>query len=564
MGAAATAQAADGPENRRMLLVVAASAAGTVFEWYDFFVFGSLAATIGAHFYSGASEAQGLIFALLTFAAGFAVRPFGALVFGRIGDRSGRKRAFLVTITIMGLATVAVGLLPDYRAIGIAAPYALVSLRVLQGFAIGGQYGGAIIYVAEHARSRHRGAATGWIQVAAPLGLVLALTVILLCRTSLGEDAFKSWAWRIPFLFSAALLALSIYIRLKLSESPMFRRIQEAGEGSRAPIAESFLRWSNLRVVLIALFGLLMGQGVVWYAAMFYTQFFLEGVIKAPAATTNLLILPAVAVAALLHMLFARISDKIGRKPVMLFGLGLAAAGFIPGFQMLADAVNPALVSAAEHVPVSVIAAPADCSLQFDLIGKAKFLSSCDVAKGALASLGIPYRNVAAPTGSPALVQIGATEFAAGQMPATEFKSPDGRGIALKAFAEAKKKFVATLKDSLARNGYPLAANVRAIDVPRAVALLLVFMVAASALYGPQAATLVELFPTRIRYTALSFPYHVGVGWFGGFLPVTAYAIVVATGNIYAGLWYPTIIAGIGFLVTLFFLPETRGRNIEA
>jgi MFS family permease len=552
-----------------MALVVAASAAGTVFEWYDFFIFGSLPTIIGAHFFAGASEAQGLIFALLTFAAGFAVRPFGALVFGRIGDRSGRKRAFLVTMIIMGLATVAVGLIPDYHAIGIAAPYTLVSLRVLQGFAIGGQYGGAIIYVAEHAEARHRGAATGWIQVAAPLGLVLALTVILLCRTSMGEEAFKAWGWRLPFLFSAALLALSIYIRLKLSESPMFRRIQEAGEASHAPIAESFLRWSNLKIVLIALFGLLMSQGAVWYAAMFYTQFFLEGVIKAPAAAANLLILPAVVAAAFLHMFFGWLSDKIGRKPVMLVGLGLAAAVFIPGFQMLAQAVNPALVSAVARVPVSVVAAPADCSLQFDLIGKTKFLSSCDVAKGALASLGIPYRNETAFPGAAARVRIGYTQ----ELPASRghvqirpitLMSPDGRGVSAQAFAGSRKKFVVTLKDALARAGYPTAATASAIDVPRALALLLVFMVAASALYGPQAAALVELFPTRIRYTALSFPYHVGVGWFGGFLPVTAYAIVVATGDIYAGLWYPVIIAAIGFVITLFFLPETRMRDIEA
>ncbi len=554
MSSTATGREGDEPQSRRMTLVVAASAAGTVFEWYDFFIFGSLAATIGAHFYSGASEAQGLIFALLTFAAGFAVRPFGALVFGRIGDRVGRKRAFLVTITIMGLATVAVGLLPDYHAIGIAAPYALVSLRVLQGFAIGGQYGGAIIYVAEHARARHRGAATGWIQVAAVLGLILALTVILVCRRSLGEDTFKSWAWRLPFLFSAALLVLSIYIRLKLSESPLFQRMQEAGEASQAPIAESFFRWTNLKIVLIALFGLLASQGAVWYAAMFYTQFFLEGVIKAPAAAVNLLILPAAAASTVLYMFFAWISDFIGRKPVMLFGLGLAALSFLPGFQMLAAAVNPALVSAAERAPVSVLAAPADCSLQFDLIGKAKFFSSCDVAKGALASLGIPYRNEAAQPGTAAIVRIGTAALA----------SPDGRGLSGEAFAGKKTTFSAALKAALARAGYPLAADVHAIDVPRALGLLLVLMTAAAALYGPQAATLVELFPTRIRYTALSFPYHVGVGWFGGFLPVTAYAIVVATGNIYAGLWYPTIVAGIGFVVTLFFLPETRNRDIES
>ncbi len=540
------------PEKHRMALIVAASAAGTVFEWYDFFIFGSLAAIIGAHFYAGAGEAQGLVFALLTFAAGFAVRPFGALVFGRVGDRMGRKRAFLVTITIMGLATVAVGLLPDYGAIGIAAPYALVSLRVLQGFAIGGQYGGAAIYVAEHASSKRRGAATGWIQVAAAMGLFLALTVILICRTRLGEETFKSWGWRIPFLFSALLLALSIYIRLKLSESPMFLRIQETGEASHAPIAKSFLRWENLKIVLIALFSLLTSQGVVWYTAQFYTQFFLEGVIKVPAATVNVLILTATAGGALLTMFFAWLSDYAGRKPIMLFGLGLAALSFMPGFKMLAEAANPALVSASTHAPVYVVASPADCSLQFDPLGKAKFLSSCDVAKSALAGAGVPYRNEQAATGTQSIVAIGPVRL----------PSPDGRATSATSFAAAKAKFSAALKAALVRAGYPNAADVHAIDVPRALGLLLVFVTAAAALYGPQAATLVELFPTRIRYTALSFPYHVGVGWFGGFLPVTSYAIVVATGNIYAGLWYPVVVAATGFVVTLLLLPETRGRDI--
>lgn len=538
---------------RRMTLIVAASAAGTVFEWYDFFIFGSLAAIIGTHFYAGAGEAQGLVFALLTFAAGFAVRPFGALVFGRVGDRLGRKRAFLVTITIMGLATVAVGLLPDYHAIGIAAPYVLVSLRVLQGFAIGGQYGGAAVYVAEHASSGRRGAATGWIQAAATLGLVLALGIILICRTNMGEETFKAWGWRVPFLVSALLLVLSIYIRLKLSESPMFLRIQETGEASHAPIAESFLRWENLKLALIALAGLLASQGVVWYTAMFYTQFFLEGVVKVPAATVNELILIACVANVLLTMFFAWASDFAGRKPIMLFGLGLAALSFLPGFQMLAQSANPALVSAAAKEPVSVHAAPADCSLQFDLLGKAKFLSACDVAKSALASAGVPYRNVPAPAGMKATVSVGPISLA----------SPDGKGMSAPSFVAAKKKFTAALKAALARAGYPGAADVHAIDTVRVLGLLLIFVMAAAALYGPQAAALVELFPTRIRYTALSFPYHVGVGWFGGFLPVTSYAIVVATGNIYAGLWYPVTVAGIGFVVTLLLLPETRGRDVE-
>ncbi len=535
-------------------LVLAASCAGTVFEWYDFFIFGSLAAIIGAHFYAGAGAAQGYVFALLTFAAGFAVRPFGALVFGRFGDRRGRKRAFLVTITIMGLATVFVGLLPDYSSIGIAAPYALVTMRILQGFAIGGEYGGAAIYVAEHAPRDRRGAATGWIQTAAPIGLFLALGVILVCRTGIGEDSFRAWGWRIPFLASAGLLGISLWIRLRLDESPLFQRMQEEGRASLAPLTESFLRWDNLKIVLIALFGLLMGQGVVWYTAQFYTQFFLEGIVKVPAAQVNALIITATVASALLHYGFAWLSDHTGRKPVMLFGLGLAVVSFVPGFQLLAQSANPALTAAAVHAPVAVIANPADCSVQFDPVGKGRFASSCDIAKSTLAAAGIPYANKTAAAGIQTRVQIGGVSIA----------SPDGSNLIPSHLAVIKTQFAQSLRMALDKAGYPASADPNALNVGRTLALLLVFIVAASALYGPQAAALVELFPTRIRYSALSLPYHVGVGWFGGFLPVTAYAIVVATGNIYAGLWYPTVVAAIGFVVGFFFLPETRARDIEA
>jgi predicted MFS family arabinose efflux permease len=541
------------PTAPRMGLVVAASAAGTVFEWYDFFIYGSLTAIIARHFFAGAGETQGYIFALLTFAAGFAVRPFGAIIFGRIGDRTGRKRAFLVTITVMGLATVAVGFLPDTHQIGIAAAYSLVGLRVLQGFAIGGEYGGAAVYVAEHASKRRRGAATGWIQTSATLGLFLALAIVLATRETLGEEAFSAWGWRVPFLLSAVLLAISLWIRLKLDESPMFRRMQEEGRTSRAPFTEAFLRWSNLKIVLIALFGLLMSQGAVWYTAQFYTQVFLEHVIKVEPTVVNALIMALAAASAPLHMFFAWISDRVGRKPVMLFGLGLAAICYFPGFQMLTEAVNPALASAASKSPVTVSAAPADCSLQFDLIGKAKFVTSCDIAKSSLANAGVPYRNEAIQGGN-AVVRIGTAAI----------PSPDGRTLDKAALDAAKANFVARIKSALTIAGYPLSAQTSAIDLPRAFLILLVFVVAAAALYGPQAAALVELFPTRIRYSALSLPYHVGVGWFGGFLPATAFAINAATGNIYAGLWYPTIIAAIGFFVTLFFLPETFRRDIEA
>jgi len=541
------------PAAPRMALVVAASAAGTIFEWYDFFIFGSLAAIIARHFFASAGDTQGYIFALLTFAAGFAVRPLGAIVFGRIGDRTGRKRAFLVTITIMGLATVAVGFLPDFAQIGIAAPYALVGLRVLQGFAIGGEYGGAAIYVAEHSSGKRRGASTGWIQTSATLGLLLALVVILATRKTLGENLFTAWGWRIPFLVSALLLAISLWIRLKLHESPMFKKMVEEGRGSSAPLSETFLRWSNLKLVLIALIGLLTGQGVVWYTAQFYTQFFLERVIRVEPAMVNALIIAVSIAGAPLHMFFAWLSDFTGRKPVMLFGLGLAVVCYFPGFQMLTEAANPALAAAAAKSPVTVVAAPSGCSFQFDPVGKAKFVSSCDIAKGALASAGVPYRNEAAASGL-AGVRVGNAIV----------ESPDGTSLDAATLKTAKAKFAAQLKTALAQAGYPASAKTSAIDIGRTIEILLVFVIAAAALYGPQAAALVELFPTRIRYTALSVPYHIGVGWFGGFLPATAFAIVAATGNIYAGLWYPVIVAAIGFVVTLLFLPETRGRDIEA
>lgn len=545
--------ASAGPRATRMGLVLAASAAGTVFEWYDFFIFGSLLSIITKHFFAGAGETQGYILALLTFAVGFAVRPFGGLVFGYFGDRTGRKRAFLVTITMMGVATFAIGLLPDTSVLGNAAPYLLVGLRVLQGFAVGGEYGGAAIYVAEHSAPDKRGAATGWIQVAATIGLFLALTIILSVRTSMGEDAFGEWGWRIPFLISLGLLVISIWIRLKLDESPAFRQLQLEGQTSRAPLSEAFLRWKNLRIVLVVLAGLLMGQGVVWYTAQFYTQFFLERVVKVEPRMVNLLILSVTVLSGLLHIFFARLSDRVGRKPVMLFGLGLAALTLIPGFQWLTDAVNPALVEATARAPVTVFAAPSECSLQFDLIGKAKFSTSCDIAKSSLTNLGVPYRNVSVSAGTLARIRIGTVSLS----------GIDGTALAPSALAAAQKNFTAEVRRALSAAHYPTAADTGRIDIPLALAILLVFVTAAAALYGPQAATLVELFPTRIRYSALSLPYHVGVGWFGGFLPPLAFAIVAATGNLYAGLWYPVTIAGIGFVVTLLFLPETRWRELK-
>ncbi len=535
------------PRRSRLALVVAASSAGTVFEWYDFFIFGSLAAIIGRHFFANVGEAQGYLFALLTFAAGFAVRPFGAVVFGWFGDRTGRKRTFLVTISVMGMATFLVAVLPDHATIGVAAPYLLVALRMLQGFAIGGEYGGAAIYVAEHTVARRRGLATSWIQSAAGIGLALALIVILIVRTLIGEQAFEAWGWRLPFAVSLLLLALSLWIRLKLEESPEFQRIQAQGTLSHAPIAESFLCWKNLRRVLTVLFAVLAGQGVVWYTAQFYSQFFLERVIAVPPATVNLLLLTVIVASAPLYLFFGWLSDHIGRKPVMLFGLGLATLGFIPGFHLLTEAANPALARAAMQAPAAVVAPPADCSLQFDLIGKAKFVTACDIAKAALTNRGVAYTNRAAPPGTPTVIRIGGEQVA----------SVNARGLNKATRAAAMRQFDTRLRAALRRAGYPAAALPSRINVPLTLAILFFFLVAATALYGPQAAALVELFPTRIRYTAMSVPYHIGVGWFGGFLPATAFAIVAATGNIYAGLWYPVGVSALGFVVTLFFLPET-------
>jgi MFS family permease len=539
---------------RRMWLVLTASAAGTVFEWYDFFVFGSLTAIIARHFYAGAGDTQSYILTLMTFAAGFLVRPFGAIVFGHIGDRTGRKRAFLVTITVMGLATFAMGLMPDYSSIGVAAPYALVAMRVLQGFAVGGEYGGAAIYVAEHADPRRRGTATGWIQASATVGLFLALSVVLITRTTVGEGAFADWGWRVPFLISIILLVISLWIRLRLQESPVYQKMRDEGGASSAPLTEAFLQWRNLRIVLMALFSTLMAQGVVWYTAQFYTQVFLERVVKVEPRIANMLVLTVTLLSAPLHMFFAWLSDRIGRKPVILFGLLLATLSIIPGFRMLTDAVNPNLVRATASAPVLVIADPNNCSLQFDPVGKTKFVTSCDIAKSTLANAGVPYHNEAAPSGTIAHVRVGGIGV-------TSF---EGSGLAATEVLVRKKEFETRLEGTLTRAGYRPKADSMAVNVTDAIAILLVFIVAAAALYGPQAAALVELFPTRIRYSALSVPYHVGVGWFGGLLPTIVFAINVATGDVYSGLWYPVIVAGISFVIAFFFLPETRGRNIES
>ncbi len=556
-GADASGGAGDGATSpARMRQVILASSAGTVFEWYDFFIYGALATVMARHFFAGLPESQAFLFALLTFAVGFVVRPLGALVFGKIGDSSGRKGAFLITIVIMGLATVAIGLLPTAEAIGTAAPILLLTCRVLQGFALGGEYGGAAIYVAEHAGPGKRGAATAGIQTSAALGLVGALSVILITRMLTGEEAFLEWGWRVPFLLSAGLLGISVWMRVKLEESPAFQRIQAEGRLSKRAYAESFGQWRTLRIVLLALFGLMMAQGVVWYTGYFYAQFFIERILKVDQRTVNLLMLSVAVISAPLYVFFAWISDKIGRKPVMLFGMALMLVLYIPGFHLLTRAANPALAEASARAPVRVHADPASCALQLDLTGGggARFESACDIAKSALANAGVSYTAVQAPPGSPAEVRVGAETVRSSSLAGLD-------GAERKA---ARAAFQARLGEALARAGYPKAADPARFDFALTLLVMIAFIIAATALYGPQAAAMVELFPTRIRYTAFSLPYNIGTGWFGGMLPATAFAIMTATGDIYAGLWYPIVVTIVAIVVNVLFWPETKDRDINA
>lgn len=536
-------------------LVIAASSLGTVFEWYDFYLYGLLASYISAQFFSGVNETTGFILALAAFAAGFAVRPFGALVFGRIGDLVGRKNTFLVTMGLMGLSTFAVGLLPAYATIGVAAPFVLVALRLVQGLALGGEYGGAATYVAEHAPEGKRGLYTSWIQTTATLGLFAALLVVIGLRTAMGEEAFASWGWRMPFLISIVLLAVSMWIRLQLSESPVFQKMKDEGTTSKAPLTEAFGKWGNLRWVIIALIGAVAGQAVVWYTGQFYALFFLEKMLKVDGATANILIAIALALGTPFFVIFGWLSDKIGRKPIILAGCAAAALTYFPLFGMLTDAANPALARAVATAPVSVIANPAECSFQFDPIGRNKFDStSCDIAKSYLAKGGINYQNVAAPAGTIAQIRVGATGFAA----------PDPAAVAGAERKVAISAFQARVKAGLAAAGYPAKADPAQVNTVLVVAILFFFVLLVTAVYGPIAAMLVELFPSRIRYTSMSLPYHIGNGWFGGFLPTTAFAMVAATGNIYYGLWYPVVVAAATVVIGLFFLPETFRRNIDA
>lgn len=534
--------------------VILASSLGTVFEWYDFYLYGLLATIISAQFFSGVNETTGFIFALAAFAAGFAVRPFGALVFGRLGDLVGRKYTFLVTMGLMGFATFTVGVLPSYASIGVAAPIMLILLRLLQGLALGGEYGGAATYVAEHAPDNKRGLYTSFIQTTATLGLFAALLVVIGTRTLIGEEAFKDWGWRVPFLISVLLLGVSLWIRMQLQESPVFQKMKEEGTASKAPISEAFGNWKNGRFVLIALLGAVAGQAVVWYTGQFYALFFLEKMLMVDGATTNILIATALAIGTPFFVFFGWLSDKIGRKPIILAGCALAALTYFPAFHALTEAANPALAKAQATAPVTVVANNDDCSVQFDPIGKNKFDSkSCDIAKSFLAKGGISYSKVEAPAGSIAQIRIGNTVLTA----------PDPAKVTGEERKAAITKFQDEAKAALAKAGYPAKANPDEINTPVVIAILTYLVLLVTAVYGPIAALLVELFPTRIRYTAMSLPYHIGNGWFGGFLPTTAFAMVAATGDIYYGLWYPIVVAAATVVVGLMFLPETFRRSID-
>ncbi|OYW44029.1 MAG: MFS transporter [Sphingomonadales bacterium 32-68-7] len=536
-----TTAADTAPLRDSQVKVIAASSLGTVFEWYDFYLYGLLASVITAQFFSGVNETTGFILALAAFAAGFAVRPFGALVFGRIGDLVGRKNTFLVTMGIMGASTFAVGLLPSYASIGVAAPLMLVALRLLQGLALGGEYGGAATYVAEHAPEGKRGFYTSFIQTTATLGLFAALLVVIGLRTWLGEEAFAAWGWRLPFLVSALLLAVSLWIRLQLNESPVFQKMKEEGTTSKAPLTEAFGRWRNLKWVLVALLGAVAGQAVVWYTGQFYALFYLERILKVDGATANMLIAAALLIGTPFFVVFGWLSDKIGRKPIIMAGCALAAVSYFPLFGALTSAANPALAEAQASAPVTVMADPATCSVQFDPIGRTAFdKTGCDIAKSALARAGIPYSNAAQASG-PAAVRIGDVVI-----PVAD-----------------KASFDAALPGLLADAGYPAKADPAQLNSALVIAILTALVLLVTMVYGPIAALLVELFPSRIRYTAMSLPYHIGNGWFGGFLPTIAFAMVAATGDIYAGLWYPIGVAVLTLIVGLLFLPETFRRKVD-
>jgi MFS family permease len=520
-------------------LVIFASSLGTVFEWYDFYIYGTLAVFLAKYFFSNVPANVAFIFTLLAFAAGFAVRPFGALIFGRLGDMIGRKYTFLITMSLMGIGTFFIGVLPGFATWGILAPIVLIALRLVQGLALGGEYGGAAIYVAEHAPANKRGYYTSWIQTTATLGLFMALLLILGIRTWMGEAAFGDWGWRIPFLLSAILLAVSIWIRLKLSESPLFQRMVDEGKQSKRPLSEAFGEWKNLKIAIAALLGATAGEAVVWYGGQFYALFFLTQTLKVPGATASILIALGLLIGTPCFILFGALSDKIGRKPIILAGFALAVVTYFPIFQGITHFANPKLETALANAPVTVTADPSECSFQFKATGVEKYTTGCDVIKAALVGLSVNYNNITAPAGTKASVQIGDQTIAA-----------DAPNLA------------AAIKTAVTAHGYPASADPNDINYPMTVLLLVILVVYVTMVYGPIAAWLVELFPTRIRYSGLSLPYHIGNGWFGGFLPATVFAIVATTGNIYSGLWYPIGVAAMAFIIGLIFLPETKDRDI--
>ena len=533
--------------------VIFASSLGTVFEWYDFYLYGSLASIISKQFFAGVNETTAFIFALMAFAAGFAVRPFGAIVFGRIGDIVGRKYTFLVTIVLMGASTAVVGMLPSYASIGIVAPIVLVGMRLLQGLALGGEYGGAATYVAEHSPMGKRGLYTAWIQTTATLGLFLSLLVILICRKVTGTD-FEVWGWRIPFLLSLVLLAISIYIRTKLNESPVFQKMKAEGKTSKAPLTEAFGQWKNLKVVIWALLGATAGQAVVWYTGQFYALFFLTKMLLVEDQTANLLIAASLAIGTPFFLIFGSLSDKIGRKKIILIGCVVAALTYFPLFKALTHYANPAIFEAQKNNPVVVVANPTECHFQFDPIGKAKFTSPCDIAKSTLSKKGISYSNEAAAPGTPTVIRIGSV---------ATIDSYDGSALAGDEAKAKQKEFEGKLFDQLKSAGYPSKADPDQINYGMVILILSVLVIYVTMVYGPIAAYLVEMFPTRIRYTSMSLPYHIGNGWFGGFLPTVAFAMVAATGDIYYGLWYPIVIALATAVIGFFTLPETKDWDLH-
>ena len=534
--------------------VIFASSLGTVFEWYDFYLYGSLAVIIARQFFSGLDDNSAFVFTLLAFAVGFLVRPIGALVFGRLGDMIGRKYTFLVTILIMGLATFIVGVLPNYESIGVAAPVILIALRMLQGLALGGEYGGAATYVAEHAPPGRRGAYTAWVQSTATLGLLLSLVVILGTRALVGDAAFEDWGWRVPFLLSIVLLAVSVYIRLRLDESPAFSRMKAEGRISKKPLSESFGQWKNLKVVLVALLGLTAGQAVIWYTGQFYALFFLTQTLKVDGVTASLMVALSLVIGTPFFIWFGTWSDSVGRKPFIMAGCLLAALTYFPVFTALTAAANPALAAAQAANRVTVTADPAECSFQFNPTGTTKFTSACDLAKQALASASVSYDSLPGAAGAPAVIAVGPTRIS----------SYSAQGLTPREAQTQAEAFKQALTDALAQAGYPEKADMTQFDKPKVLALLTYLVILVAMVYGPLAAMLVEMFPTRIRYTSLSLPYHIGNGWFGGLLPTMAFAIVAQTGNMYNGLWYPIIVAGMTFVVGMLLVRETRDVDIYA